>query len=439
MVLEEILSILPSKVHYDKSSDSKVLTPLKVAHEMIDALPDEVWTRDIKIIDICCKSGVFLYEAYLKLMESKELISEFPDRRERHFHIINNQLYGLCPDEQCQFISMRTVYGQLRANSNIIYIKDYSSIINNVDKSFLYETLKKEFGTMQFDIVITNPPYNRGMDLDFVDLAYKLSSQYTVAITPAKWQTAAPDQRIASKISYGEFRAKYVPHMSQVVFYPDSKDVFDIEQCDGITWSVLDKNTHEKCKVINKCRYVSHFNSVDIRNIRERESLHNVGAEIVHRLGVYETFKFKPSLPKRYQVYVNSQTTLGKTKRSMLVSSDNDMLVVGANEIIDNTYGIGPMSGTCTLAFTSDSREECENFVSWLNTKFTRFFVAINISKLTGIINNDSFRFVPAPPLNPDTNTYDWSHPYTDEFLYDYYKVSPEHQSIINSIIRERK
>lgn len=271
MVLEEILSILPSKVHYDKPSDSKVLTPLRVAHEMIDALPDEVWTRDIKIIDICCKSGVFLYEAYLKLMESKELISEFPDRRERHFHIINNQLYGLCPDEQCQFISMRTVYGQLRANSNIIYIKDYSSIINNVDKSFLYETLKKEFGTMQFDIVITNPPYNRGMDLDFVDLAYKLSTDYTVAITPAKWQTAAPDQRIVSKISYGEFRAKYVPHMSQVVFYPDCGNVFKISQVDGITWYVMDKEMHEKCKVINKCNNQKHYNSVAIRNIRERE------------------------------------------------------------------------------------------------------------------------------------------------------------------------
>ena len=157
----------------------------------------------------------------------------------------------------------------------------------------------------------------------------------------------------------------------------------------------------------------------------------------MHSLGNYPRFRFNSAMwQKKYSVYINSQVSGSGSK---FLAGDGKCTVVGANEIIDNTYGIGPMSGTCTLAFTSDSKDECENFVSWLNTKFTRFFVAINISKITGIINNDSFRFVPAPPLNPDTNTYDWSHPYTDEFLYDYYKVSQEHQSIINSVIRERK
>ena len=53
--------------------------------------------------------------------------------------------------------------------------------------------MKKEFGQMKFDVVIGNPPYNKGMDLDFVDLGYKISNKYTVMITPAKWQTAADD------------------------------------------------------------------------------------------------------------------------------------------------------------------------------------------------------------------------------------------------------
>ena len=44
---------------------------------------------------------------------------------------------------------------------------------------------------MKFDVVIGNPPYNKGMDLDFVDLGYKISNKYTVMITPAKWQTTA--------------------------------------------------------------------------------------------------------------------------------------------------------------------------------------------------------------------------------------------------------
>ena len=47
-------------------------------------------------------------------------------------------------------------------------------------------------------------------------------------ITPAKWQTAEADQRVMSKMTYGEFRKKIVPHMSKVVFFPCCKDVFDI-------------------------------------------------------------------------------------------------------------------------------------------------------------------------------------------------------------------
>ena len=94
----------------------------------------------------------------------------------------------------------------------------------------LIDEMKKEFGQMKFDVVIGNPPYNKGMDLDFVDLGYKISNKYTVMITPAKWQTTADDYSgCASKnINYKQFREMYVPHMSYVCFYPQSMEVFDI-------------------------------------------------------------------------------------------------------------------------------------------------------------------------------------------------------------------
>ena len=71
---------------------------------------------------------------------------------------------------------------------------------------------------MRFNVVISNPPYNRGIDIDFVNLGYDLSTDYCVMITPAKWQTAEANQKIASKMSYGMFREKIVPHMSKIDF-----------------------------------------------------------------------------------------------------------------------------------------------------------------------------------------------------------------------------
>ena len=78
---------------------------------------------------------------------------------------------------------------------------------------------------MVFNVVIGNPPYNRGMDLDFVALGHRLSDNYCVMIIPAKWQTAESDQVIASDFTYGDFRTRIVPYISHVIFYPCCKDI----------------------------------------------------------------------------------------------------------------------------------------------------------------------------------------------------------------------
>ena len=63
------------------------------------------------------------------------------------------------------------------------------------------------------DIIIGNPPYNNGMDIDFVFNAFDIAKIAVAMITPAKWQTCEADQRIDSTHSYGDFREQIVPHM----------------------------------------------------------------------------------------------------------------------------------------------------------------------------------------------------------------------------------
>ena len=143
---------------------------------------------------------------------------------------------------------------------------------------------------------------------------------------------------------------------------------------------------------------------------------------------------------RRYEVWTNSQLANGGGARGGvgLLANDGSTQCVGISRIIDKQKGETSPSGASNCIFSSDSREECENFISWLNTKFTRFFVAINISKLTGILTDDYFRFVPAPLLNPD-GTYNWSIKYNDELLYNHYKLDPKYQEVINAVIKERK
>ena len=180
--------------------------------------------------------------------------------------------------------------------------------MQNTDKRFLYNRLKEEFNKMNFDVVIGNPPYNKGMDLDFVDVGYKISDKYTVMITPAKWQTTADDYSgCASKnINYKQFSEKYVPHMSYVCFYPDCVDVFSISQSDGITYYMLDKDIHTECVVENKCKINKYLNSCMSRNISNRQTLWNVSNDIIEYLADYKRFKFRIPSQAEYLVITNS-------------------------------------------------------------------------------------------------------------------------------------
>lgn len=302
----------------------------------------------------------------------------------------------------------------------------------------MFDIIKEEFNRMKFDVVIGNPPYNKGMDLDFVNLGFELSSKYCCMITPAKWQTAEANQRVSSKMTYGEFRKKLVPHMSYVCFYPDCKDIFDIGQIDGNTYFMLDKSTHDKCKVVNRCKLQKYFNSISERSIRNGESLHNIGDEIykyIAKQSGYKTFTLPCITNGRYEVWTNTQMASGSRggMTSCLLTTEGNSQFIGVSVFRDNTKSIPPTSSTAKIVFSSQLEIEARSFLSWIDTKFVRFFLAINISKLSNIICNNFFKFVPAPPSGK------FDHIYTDQELYDAFNLPQKYRDVIEAVIKERK
>ena len=236
---------------------------------------------------------------------------------------------------------------------------------------------------MKFDVVIGNPPYNKGMDLDFVDIGFELSKQYTVMITPAKWQTADANQGVASKnMTYGKFREKLVPHMSHVVFYPECSDVFGIAQADGITYFLIDKGLHTTCFVENRCKLQPLLNGTATRDITKEQSLMNVGQEIVDYLGTYPKWTW-PNLKKgRFEVWLNIQLLVRGSGGgiSCLLMKDGDTQVVQRPHVLDTAAGDFITSNASACVYRADNADECRSIESWINCKFTRFFVLINIS-----------------------------------------------------------
>lgn len=439
MDMDLFMQIMGGESRY-AGDQSTTFTPPHIAKEMVDLLPDSVWNDKTTFLDLYCKTGVFLVEIYNRLDEALKKMPAYTDDQVRRTHILNEQLFGLsASDGMPLLMSQRNLYGQIGVG-NIRYIgadnMGYTDIIKQNDIDLLKACLQREFGKMNFDVVIGNPPYNRGMDLDFVHKGFLISTQYTCMITPAKWQTAEADQKVAQAINYGEFRKEIVPHMSHVTYYAHTPEVFRIAMTEGISTFLLDKCIHSTCIVTNICKIQPIFNGTVVRDIRHTESLVNIGNEIFEHLrkqSAFSHFRFTHNEGGLYSVWLTNMTnTGGGGSVAGLFNRQGACMGLSVCRLIipgDDTHNIGTQS---KKVFSSDNVDTCKSFISWLNCRLTRFMVVI-AAKQTGILNDFGFRFVPAPPSGR------FDHIYTDKELYGAFNLPQNYIDTIEAVIKERK
>ena len=222
----------------DRWGKDGVFTPTNIVKDMIDLLPDSIWNPESTFIDISCKTGAFLAEIYTRLDTELSKLDEYKDLVKRRSHILNNQLFGLAlRNDESLFFSRRNVFGDpFSDNIDIINAgnSSYLDLVKQKQYSIIETQLKGKFGRMKFDVVVGNPPYNNDIYLDFVTFGHRLSTQYTLMITPAKWQAKGGKKN-------EDFRANIVPYISEIAYYPNEKDIFNIYLSGGLSYFLIDK------------------------------------------------------------------------------------------------------------------------------------------------------------------------------------------------------
>lgn len=442
-----------------KADGMGMITPINVSKDIIDLLPEEVFNKDARFLDISCKSGNLLTAIRTRLMESESMIKDFPDKVERRKYIVNNQLYGIVLNESDQLIATRLVYGCLREDTNIVYIPSYTErYIRIRDIKGLQDKLKELTGQMKFDVIIGNPPYNNDMYLDFVTVAKKLiegggQNSYVCMITPAKWQAKGGKKN-------EDFRDNIVPYMEKIVYYPDAFELFNIREQEGITYYTIDKNIHEYKDIrvasekIDKFRTeVEHRNNVKLTLFGN--SIANIitkctGPYLNEAIGVKQSEYVKNTdsgnSTGEIKVFAGEKlcgykyknelfTTIGldrwKVTTSVMpvdVGFDKNNQVFGLSKV----YILAPNQvpkGSFPVLMKFETELECQSFTSYCETRLVRFLYYIGICGKT--IAEEFWRFIP--------NQFNWDHIFTDKELYEKYKLTEEEINIIESVIKDRK
>lgn len=449
----DLLDMLPAL-----EDGSLMYTPISICRDMVNLIPDDVFNKDAKFLDIACKSGRFLREIMYRLMESNQMQSGSAEGRdekkynlaiesERKEYIMREQLFGLSLNDTVVNIARRNLYGTLDSGiDNIITVKEYPEIAHKpkyvMGDTNIYKILKEKFNIMTFDVVIGNPPYNNDLYLDFVTFGHNLARKYDCWITPAKWQTKSGTKN-------EQFRSKIVPCMSKIVYYPDCIEVFGISDNSGITYYMIGKDECKIKYIENRAYFQPLINSIENRELTFNSTLWNIGEKIVNKVKQYNRYRLdiiNEEDRKQYTICVGKQwcgSRVSSGAWDMKTSKIKDEYIgkggcifnpSGNIKVLGKVRGLNrneyDTSGSSIYIFTSDNKDESLSFYSWLTSKLISFLILINLSGSI-IFNDKTLKYIPDPGA--------FDHIFTDQELYEKYQLTDEEISIIESVIKERK
>lgn len=451
---------------FGRLSDSEIVTPAKVADEMVAILPFEELREkaDAKFLDIASKEGEFSVALYRRFGEK-----------------VKPRLYAITTSTLAYEFT-RKVYTLLGMPVENIYA-DFTSydLIGENNNEII-----KQLTDMRFDVIIGNPPYqdkggsggtnDASIYQNFCQIAFDTNPNYTSMIIPSRWYTGGRENLV------GEFRNRMLTskHVMKLVSHTNAKDLFpNAEIKGGCCYFLYAKSYCGKCEYELNRDGVKIITERDLGqfNILVREP---ILAEIVERI-LSQSDSFVDSLissdtpfgiptnPKassksHIEIYEQKDKEhevalywIKRNRRCMgYISRESikkNVLDISKPKVfIPEAYGAGEsfphqIIGIPEIAFADSvcsqsylyvafgTKTEAENFAKYLHTKFLR--VLVSASKVSQHAMSKVYRFVPAENFTADSDV-DWnkSIPEIDAQLYAKYGLTAEEIDFIESMIK---
>ena len=449
-----------------------------------------------QILEINSKTGLYplyvtysIYRAKCKHYKEDELTIDL--QREIWNDTIRNNVFVICKTPMAKQITQRTLSGYSNIKINAHYFDDLINQLKNKPQQFIERVLKQSYwkkgdnGTMKFDAVVGNPPYqenieNRGEQPPVYHLFYDGAtgvSQLVTLITPARFLFDAGK-------TPSEWNKKMLNdcHFRVVDYFENSDEVFDnVDIKGGVAITIWNKNE------VNNPIEVFNPNAI-VKSIIEkvREKMINNFSDILYSNTSYrysnlfytenpgfsdrvsggsrrylssscfdkfpEAFIKQPDNADEYYEIIgrqnNARTTLYFKKKYLLPPSNFDkfkLVLPSSNgsgilgEIITGPFVGKPYVGfTETFVTFGDFKNitEAVNSLKYIKTKFARLM--LGTKKVTqGNKNSKVWSNVPVQNFT-NASDIDWSKsiPEIDRQLYKKYGLSQEEIDFIESKVK---
>lgn len=441
---------------FGRLSDSEIVTPSKVADEMVAALPfDELnKKKDAKFLDIASKQGEFAIALYKK----------FGDQAK-------NRIYAI-PTSKITYEFTRKTYALLGLPIENIFadFTSYDLIGKNNEK------IIKQLKDMNLDVIIGNPPYQESdggarasakpiYNL-FVDASKEIGVTDLCVIMPSRW--------MAGGKGLEGFRATMLDdrHIAELHDFMHPEDVFPGTNNRGGVCYFMRNTNYDNTQ--NMVRVVTHYgeNTYTLRRplkthdmdifIRDSQAINILNKifkdkaldTINNYISAAKAFGFRTFFidDDRFKETANGLQNaikcygragkIGYVERDDIQSHENwidrwkvyipesNNIGTELNDDNQNSF-VGAPQTICTETYLvvgaelNLTKKKATNLSNYLRTKFARFL--LSLAKISQHGTSKTYRFVPVQ---------DFSKSWTDTELYTKYGLNDTEITFIESMIK---
>ncbi|MCR5290604.1 MAG: Eco57I restriction-modification methylase domain-containing protein [Treponema sp.] len=441
-------------------------------------------SANAKILEINSKTGLYpLYCAY-SIFRAKQYLHPQISENVLWEETIKENIFVICKTPMAKAITQRTLCGFTATKINAHAFDHLVNDLKNKSEQFVKDITTQKFwnkgnGTMEFDAIVGNPPYQSETDGAgrqaiplynlFMHNAKKALPNFISMIMPARW--------FAGGMGLDDFRNEMMrdKHVQCIFDYVNSKDCFpQISISGGICYLLWNKNYtgdctfsntkngnttickrsldefsvivryNESISILRKIKSVNSESidsiisplmpfglSTNVRGFKEKSDINNLTLYASDSITYISKDKIKKGInmiPK-YKVFMSKMSAehAGEPdKNGMFCVFTKTMRVAKPNEVCTHSYFVIGLY---------DTEAEANALLNYLKTRFVRFIVsttlsAVNLSKLV-------FFNVPLQDFTPNSDI-DWSKtiPEIDRQLYKKYNLSEEEIAFIEKMIK---